>query len=257
MNIAGTFLKRAVAAWLTWAALCVSVRAGVDDFTLTKSIPADAIVAVHSRTHPGGAFVEKQYERVWKAVAAQGFDRDLKRLIREGIKEEGGDLEQFDAQWTKFSELWNQIDLSTMCGSETAFAMSMSNKLPEFILLAKPDAAALDKNYPVFANMFKALGEASSGEFQASEDTDGDLKLTRLSAPNSPMPLAFVVGRTKDTLVFGMGAGWLEQCIALTRGQSGPTLAATPRFQAAFKRLMPGKDEIAFVDMGRLMDSVR
>lgn len=257
MSIGQVHLKRAVAAWLTCAALCAGVRAGIDDFTLTKSIPADAIVAVHSRNHAGREFVEKQYDRVWKAVAAQGFDRDLKRLIREGVKEEGGNLEEFDAQWTKFSDLWNQIDLSTMCGTESAFAMSMSNKLPEIILLAKPDAASLDKNYPVLASMFKALAQASSEEFQATEDVDGDLKLTRLSAANSPIPLAFVVGRTKDTLIFGMGAGWLEQCIALTRGQSGPTLATTPRFQAAFKRLAPGKDEIAFVDIGRLMDSVR
>lgn len=257
MNTFFATCKRAAAVLLVCATLSVSVRAGVDDFTLTKAIPADAIVAVHTRKHAGGDFVRKQYERVWKAAAAQGFDRDLKRIIRDGIKEEGGDLVQFDTEWDKFAELWNQLDVSAMCGSESAFAMAMSNKLPEFIMLSKLEGAALDKNYPVLSNMFKALANVSASEFQATEDADGDLKLTRLSAGNSPVPFSFVVGRTKDLLIFGMGGGWVEQCIAMARGETGPSLASTPRFQAAFKRLTPGKDQIAFVDVGRLVDSVR
>lgn len=257
MNRRLEITRRAAAALLVCVTLGAWSSAGVEDFKLSKVIPADAIVAMHSRSHSGTAFIDKQYERVWKAVAAQGFDRDLRRMIREGVKEDGGDLEQFDANWTKFSDLWNQVDLTTLCGNESAFAVSMSNKLPEMILLTLPDSAALDKNYPVFSNMLKALAELNTSELQAAEDKDGDLSLTRLSIVNAPMPMSLVVGRTKDILFLGMGAGWLEQCITLARGESGPTLASTPRFQAAFKQLPPGKDQITFVDVGRLMESVR
>ena len=58
---------------------------GLEDFKLTRAIPADAMIAIHHRGHAGQEFVNEQYKRVWAAVEKQGFDRDLKRLMRGAI----------------------------------------------------------------------------------------------------------------------------------------------------------------------------
>ena len=102
-----------------------AVAGGIDDFRLTRAIPADAMVAYHTRDHAGQEFVQKQFERVWAAVEKQGFDRDFKRLMRGAMQDAGEDVEQFDAQWQKITDLAAGIPWSQLCAREFAFALKI------------------------------------------------------------------------------------------------------------------------------------
>src|SRR5215470_6281211 len=83
------------------AALPAAWAAGIDDFKLTKAIPADAVVACHARGHDGQAWLKKQRDRVWKKVEEQKFDRDLKRIFKQAAAHGGQTPEQFDELWQK------------------------------------------------------------------------------------------------------------------------------------------------------------
>ena len=45
--------------------------AGMDDFKLTRAIPADAMLVVQTRDHAGRKFVNEQFDRVWAEVEKQ------------------------------------------------------------------------------------------------------------------------------------------------------------------------------------------
>ena len=81
------------------------------------------MIAIHHRGHAGQEFVNKQYERVWAAVEKQGFDRDIKRMMRGAIQEQDGDVAKFDEQWQKITDLSAKVMWSKLCERESAFAL--------------------------------------------------------------------------------------------------------------------------------------
>ncbi len=113
-------MRHFLAAALVLAVVLPAASAGgIDDFTLTKAIPADAFMAVHARDHAGKEFVNTQYARVWEEVRKVRFDRDIKRVFKalrqEGLPP-GTELEGFEEQWQQMYDLWAALDWASLTG---------------------------------------------------------------------------------------------------------------------------------------------
>jgi hypothetical protein len=243
------------------AAALPARASGLEDFKLTRAIPADAMIAVHHRGHAGQEFVNKQYERVWAAVEKQGFDRDLKRMMRGAIQEQEGDVAKFDEQWQKITDLAAKVTWSKLCERESAFALKLGMPTgAEFVLLMMPPA---DQVAPDFEGLSAILQQivtlAPEGTFVLSSEGEGETVTHKLSPASQMPPLSLTLARQKDVIVVGFGSGLVEQSLALLggKGEAGATLASTERFQQAIKRLPPATDGLQFVDVTRVMAQLR
>lgn len=239
-----------------------AVAGGIDDFRLTRAIPADAMVAYHTRDHAGQEFVQKQFERVWAAVEKQGFDRDFKRLMRGAMQDAGEDVEQFDAQWQKITDLAAGIPWSQLCAREFAFALKIGMPAgAEFVFLAMPAEDQVSKGFDGLSAILKELTTlAPPDTFVLNTEGEGETVTHKLSIPNSMPPMSLTLARHKDVLVMGVGATLVEQSLALLSGQTeagAGALLASERFQKAFKRLPAPKDSLYFIDAGKVMSQMR
>lgn len=258
MRCKANWMLRTSVLFVGMLAMVAPANAGIDDFKLTAAIPADAALAVHTRSHDGQAFLNEQLDRVWAAVQDQHFENDLRTLLKALVQEDGGDIEEFDAQWQQFSDLLLGVEWSTLAENESAFAMKLSFPIPEMVVLlsASPEKAAT--NFTGLEGILKTLmGFAPEGELNLATEGAGDAIVHRLTAVNSPFPLGLTLARQKGTILIGLGQTMPEQSLALLTGGEGKTLASTERFQAAFKKLPPPTDEMTFMDMALWMSQVR
>lgn len=261
-------MKRKVA-WLSGGltllvllAAAVPARAsGLDDFKLTRAVPADAMIAVHHRGHAGQEFVNKQYERVWAAVEKQGFDRDIKRLLRGLVQEQEGDVVKFDEQWQTINDLSAKVAWSKLCERESAFALKLGMPTgAEFVLLLMPPADQVAPDFEGLAAILKQIVTlAPEGTFALSSEGEGETVTHKLSPASQMPPMSLTLARQKDVILVGFGSGLVEQSLALLsgKGEAGATLASTERFQQAMKRLPPPADGLHFIDVTRVMAQMR
>ena len=239
---------------LALVALALPAVAGLEDFKLTRAIPADAALVVHSRDHEGRAFLKQQFERVWKTAENQHFERDLRTLLKGLAEQQGGDLEAFDKTWQQFNDLILGVEWCTLWEREFAFTMKMSFPMPEFVFLGAAAPEKVKSNFAGLEAILKSLiGMAPEGALVLATQGEGDSVAHVISVANSPFPIGMTLAREKDVLLLGMGETMPEQTLALLRGQTGQTLAATERFQTAVKRLPPPGDELVFFDLARFL----
>jgi len=257
--------KRACYASIPWVvgtlAAAVPVwGAGIDDFQLTRAIPADAMLVVHTRDHAGKEFINKQFERVWAAVERQGFDKDFKRLLKGLMQQGGTEVEGFDEQWQKIADLAAAVQWSTLMQREFAFAMKLSfPTVPDFVVLCMPPRERVEKDFEGLAALLKALVElAGAGQLTLTSEGSGTDVVHRLSL--GVMPASLTLARHKDVLILGFGSSMVEQTLALLRGESDPQQAAlrsSERFRRAFAKLPAPTDELFFADLAKIMGESR
>ncbi len=236
--------------------------AGLDDFKLTKAIPADAQIVVQARDHAGRKFVDEQFARVWAEAEKQGFDRDFKRLLRGTLEDEGGDTAAFDEQWQQIADLAAGVEWSRLCKQEFAFALKVAAPADfGFILLMVPPKDEVAKDYEGLTAILDALVKLDEQkQLVLSKEGEGAQMVQKLAAANAPVPLVLTVARQDDTLLIGFGSTLPEQALALLKGDAkdaGGSLASAERFQAAFKKLPPATDGYHFVDMAKIMTQAR
>ena len=247
-----------LAVWLGVAALSLPAAAGLDDFKLTKAIPADAAFAAHGRDHAGAAFLNEQYARVWKAVESQHFEKDLRTLLKGLVQQDGGDPEEFESNWQLFNDLLAGVEWSALADDEYAVAAKLSFPTPEFIMLGMSPADKVASNFAGLTEIIKGLaGFAPEGALVLATQGEGDSVVTTLSFANAPFPVGFMLAREKNVLMLGFGQTMPEQALALLRGEPGQTLASTERFQAALKQLPPPTDSVVYMDLARWFGQVR
>ena len=232
---------------------------GIDDFTLTKAIPADVFVAIHTRGHDGQAWLNKQLARLTEEVEKARFDRDVKRMIKKLVQEnaEDADVAKFDEQWQKVSDLLAAVEWFKLAEREYAFCMRFGEIIPEFVSLMQPPADKAQSNFEGLAGLLKALAGLDETEFKLDSDTQGDLSTHRLSVPNAPFPMVLTLAKYKEVIAIGFGPTLVEQSLALLSGKEGKTLASTPRFQDAFKKVAAPTDAAAFTDVKALLGQLR
>jgi hypothetical protein len=235
---------------------------GIQDFKLARAIPADTMLLVETRDHPGREFLDQQFKRVWAAVEKQGFDRDLRRLLRGMIQQKEGNVEEFDQQWQQISDLCAAVNWSTLAQREFAFAMKLGLPMgADFVLLMMPPEDQLAKDFEGLSALLKSLaGLAPEGMLQLSTEGEGEVVLHRLSVGQQTPPVGLTLARHKDVVLIGFGSSMVEQSLALLRGESDPNTAALPstdRFKQAFKRLPPPADEFYFIDLSKIFTQCR
>lgn len=243
---------------LVLASACGALAAGIEDFKLSKAIPADAMLVVHARDHAGMKFVSEQYARVWAAVEKQHFDRDLKRLLQAGIEQDGGDAETFESWWQQLSDLLAGVEWSSLAKDEFAFALKLAPPTgAEFIVLLRPAQERTGEDFKALGALLEALAKLDEqGNLQLAHEGEGDSVVHRLSVANMPVGLGLVLARHQDVILFGLGSSMPDQALALLRGESDAavaTLASTARFKEALKPLGPPVDSVFFVDLAQIM----
>jgi len=244
------------------AAVWPAQAEGISDFKLARAIPADAMVAVYTRNHAGKEFVNTQFQRVWKAVSKQRFDRTVKGAIRDMVAAQNGDVEAFDAQWQQTMDLAAGVTWSRLGERESAFAMKLAPPLgAEWICLMMPPNENLENDFNGMAAMLKGLvGLAPEGMFSLGTDGEGTTVTHRVSFTGAPIPVTLTLARHEDVLLVGFGSGMVEQSLSLLRGETDPsvgTLVATKRFKKAFEKLSPPTDTFYFMDVANVMKSAR
>ncbi|QOJ15056.1 MAG: DUF3352 domain-containing protein [Planctomycetia bacterium] len=257
-------LKRALCIALVACSLPLATApaAGVDDFTLARAVPSDATMVAAQRDHAGLKFINEQYERIWDAIQKANFDRDVRRWLRTTVEDSGGDVAAFDAHWQQVSDLLTTVDWSSLCGREMAFGMRLpvvsgaeQLPFPEFVILMLPAEGKSAAAFEGLAGMLKALRKVAEDDLTLTEDTQGDLTVHRLAFP-PPMPFSLTLARHRDTLIIGIGGGWIEQTLALV-AKPGDSVVASDRFKAAMKRLPAPADGFFYMDVVRAMESAK
>lgn len=257
MKSLGVMQRRIVFAMLAAACALPAWAGGIDDFSLTRAIPADAFLAVHARNHDGLTFLNKQYDRVWQALAGSRIDRDIRRMIKDLTKEQGQDPEEFERIWQQITDLLAGVDWANLSEREFAFAMKLEFPVSEMVALFKPKPETIGDSFTGLSAMLKELAKLDEENLQFAEDKQGDLETRKLTATGMPSNFGLMVARHKDTLLIAMGSGWVEQSIAMLEGKGGEPLAKSARFQEAFKKLPAPTDELVFFDAARMMTSLR
>jgi hypothetical protein len=233
---------------------------GIEDFTLTKAIPADAFLAVHARDHDGKEFVNKQFARVWEEVQKVRFDKDIKRLFKS-IQQEGlppgTELEGFEEQWQQMYDLWTAVDWASLGKREFAAGVKLGFPTTEFVLLCMPPADQLKESFEGLGGVLTTLVQMNTEMFQLTTQEDGETVIHNAAIVGAPFPLALTLARHQDVILIGFGPTMPEQTLALLRGEGGEPLAASARFKEAFKRLPPPTDELMFFDIARFFTQIR
>jgi len=259
-------LRWVVRGWAVFGLLATMAASyaatGFDAFHLAGAVPADAMIAFHTRDHEGLSFVNTQKERVWAEVARQRFDKDLRRLLQNLVKESGGDLDAFDTRWQQIMDLAAGVEWSKLGQREAAFAMKLVPTTgAEWVILLMPPADQVASDFDGLAAILKNLLELDTEKlFVHSQEGEGDTVIHKVAVANQIPPLSLTLARHKDVLLLGFGSAMPEQALALLRGEadkSTGTLVATSRFREAFRRLPAPQDSFYFVDVSRLMAQVR
>ncbi|MBI5866249.1 MAG: DUF3352 domain-containing protein [Planctomycetes bacterium] len=257
MKLHGNRIRNIASVLVMLAASCCAWAKGLEDFSLTKAIPADVFVAIHTRGHEGQAWLNKQYARVGEELEKIHLERDVKLFFKKMAKEQGHETEEFDENWNKVADMLSTVEWFHLADREYAFCMRLGEILPEFISLMKPPADKVDSNFEGMAGMLKHLAELQPEAFVLATDTQGDLTTHRLSVNGAPFPVVLTLAKHKDVIAIGFGPTLVEQSLALLTGKEGKTLASTPRFQEAFKKVAAPTDAAAFVDAKVLFTQLR
>jgi hypothetical protein len=233
---------------------------GIEDFTLTKAIPADAFLALHARDHEGKEFVNKQFARVWEEVERVHFDRDLKRLFKsiraEGLPP-GTEPEGFEEQWQQMYDLWTAVDWASLGKREFAMGMKLGFPTTEFVLLFMPPQDQLKDSFEGLGGVLKTLVGLSPESFQLTTQEDGETVIHNVAVVNAAFPVSLTLARHGEVILVGFGPTICEQTLALLRGEGGEPLASSARFKEAFQKLPTPTDELVFCDIARLMGQLR
>ncbi len=242
-------------------ALATSTKADISAYKLSRAVPADSMICVHTRNHDGMSFVTEQFERVWDAICKQNFDRDIRRMIRGAIKENGGDIEAFDEQWQKITDLAAGVEWAGLAGQEFTFAMRLAPPFgADFVYLLIPTAGQLDADYEgLSAVLDNLVGLAPPETFDVATEKRAECVIKRITVAGGVVPVKLTLARHGDVLLLGIGSSMADQVLALLDGEGGAeaTLASTERFKKAFAQLPDGADSMYFIEVGKLMEQGR
>jgi len=231
---------------------------GVDKFTLTRAIPADAFLAIHNRSHDGQEFLNKQYARVWEAVRKARIDRNLKQMFKDIQKQSGTVNEEFDAQWQRTMDMWSAVDWAGLNGREFAIGMKIGFPTVEFVALLMPEADKVESSFKGLSDVAKTLVGMSQGNVELQTDGEGREVVQRISPTmQMPFPIAMTLARQGDVILVGLGSTLTEQSLALLKGDEGKSLRDTARFKAAFTKLASPTDAMVFFDNDKFMTQMR
>jgi hypothetical protein len=246
------------------------VAEGLEDFKLVQAVPAGATLVAAARQHEGQAFVKRQVDRFMEAVQAQHLERDVKRLAKQLWTEgqssaasvEGGAqasataAEDFERRWQQVSDLAGGVNWLRLGERESAFAMTLGFPTAEMVLLVRPPAESVGRDYAGLAAILKAVAELDPGSLVLASEGEGETSVVRLTW--NVMPLGgLTLARHADAILFGFGSGFVEQSLGLLRGGAGERLAGSARFGEAFRGLSAPADGFMFFDAARLMSQTR
>ncbi len=242
---------------LLGVASATALAGGLDKFTLSRAIPADSFLAVHTRGHEGQEFLNAQMARIWAEIEKARFDRDIKRFFKTVAKENGQDLEEFEAQWERVVNLATSVDWADLASEEYAMGMRLGFPTPEYLVLMQPPADKVEASFNGLAGILTELVGLDPDTFALTTDGAGSQIVHKVSVVPAPFPLGVTLARVDNVILFSFGTGMAEQGLALLAGEEGETLASTERFQGAFAKLPEPQDSVVFWDIAKMFTQIR
>lgn len=275
MKILGFVIGSALCTGLVSSVLITKTRVSEDGFTLARAIPNDVFVFIAERHNPERDFLDGYWGEVSEALARSGVGEDLMELfgsiIGLGVKE----VAQIERVKERASQLLAGVDWKQLGAKETVFAerlpppMVISNNVisvPHMVWLLRGSGEGAARNFEGLA----AILEGMADEINRAMGTKA-LAVKRTSRLGGKAPAAqlvsgspgnvvlpLIVARHNDVVIIAVGDEILNDVLGLMDGSgSRKAVADDPRFKAAFEKLPPAEDSVAFFDMQALVKSIR
>ncbi len=240
------------------AGVVAAAGAGVEQFRLTRAIPADAYLSIHARQHPGMEFLNQQYARLWAELEKSRIDVNIKQIFKALFTQGGGTAEDFDATWQKLVDLYTAVDWRSLGDREYAAAMRMGFPTVEFVSLMMPPKDKVASSFEGLTAILREMTSLSGGQVQMQTDGEGAHVVHKINLGSANgVSLALTLAREGDVILAGFGSSLPEQTLALLRGEGGESMAENPRFKAAVARLPEPGELLKFFDASRMMAQMR
>jgi hypothetical protein len=226
-----------------------------DKFPLVRAVPEDVYLCVAGRPNPERAFLDRYWQRFFDEFHASGFLEELWDLIANEIPDEYVEkLEEFSevgTRWLK-SVRWSELG-----SGESVFAGRLTFPVPQYIYLSRQPVESVEHNFAGLKTMLSDLQKLGGSPLRIEESEFAGATIVSLRVDEAAT-VRLSVARRRDVLVLALGEDLLKESLGLLAGRTEKTaLGSTPRFKAAFAGLPPPEDVIEYVDLKRLLLSIR
>ncbi len=235
-----------------------------EHFTLSRYVPHDVWIVVHSVENPQRAYVEEQWVEVWHAVKRARLDRDLVLLFYGDSDSEAkvNALRRLD----KVHELAGGVAWQDLIAKETVFAerRSQTGIRYDYIYLARGTSGSGEKNFAALAKLVEegtpmiasALGVKVT--LRRTTTSRFDVLAVGLNEGEDRRPsYAFFLMRQGDVIGAVAGAKSFQHVRALFMGKPGvQSMLDTPRFKSAVAEVQAPTDSLMFLDVRAFMSDM-
>lgn len=249
---------------LLTAASCTAVSVTAQElpssFTLTRFVPGDVWMVVHTVDNPERAFIQQQWGEVWQAVKNARLDEG----IVLGLSNADG--EQKQSVKTTFSKIYALIDgvaWGDLVAKETVFAerRARSGVGYDYVFLARGAEGSGAGNFAALAQLMEEsapmLRDAIGLQLVQKRESTNELDVVAVGiqgAEGAKPDFAFHVFRRGDVIGGVVGAHSFDRVRALVTGDGrGRSLATNLRFRSALAEVRTPTDGITFFDMKSFM----
>ena len=242
--------RKAMTRWIAlgaaWAVLSGAWAADLSKFRLGQAVPADVTMVALSRNHDGKEFVNEQWARVWDRLERAKLENNIRAYLRSQLQQQGGDVEQFNADWNEINDLLQSVDWGRLTEREGAFAVRLTMP-PEILIMCLPAPEAVESNFKALKGLLTRVAKADA----TMELVETEQEQTEVATLQSAVGIGLTLARHQDTLMIAFGGQIAAEAVDLMAG-SGEPIVKAERFQQAFNGLPAAEDGLWYVD-GKLL----
>ena len=221
-------------------------------FTLSRYVPSDFWMVIHSTHNPERAWVEAQWQRVWNSFMQTGALDEVKTMFMGQLGEE--DRVQAEQISSTFLKLFEAVDWGKQFGGEVVYAQRLTFPVPDYLLIMKPAAGTAEANAKGMADIFKWL--TGFGGVIVNESEMQGAKVWSITSPDQTATLALFHKGDVNGIVTGYRT--LREVLDLLAGSGdSATVLDSPKFKQALGMVPPPEDVFMYFNMDQLLKAVR
>lgn len=217
---------------------------------LTDYVPADSFLVFGHIETPEREFVRRHWDRVFNAISACGFTRELRLATASAMPAE--QRAAFEKKFDQITEIFRSVHWRDMVARELVIAERFKSIMPEVILLARPAPETLDANVQGLAKLLKTVVDMNTdGELVYSEQEVAGVRIWALEV--SSAPVGFYLLHRGEVVSVVLGKSACQDVRDLLSGlSSASSMSRNARFRAALAEVPRPEHTYGFVDFARL-----
>jgi len=217
---------------------------------LADYVPADSFLVFGHIETPEREFVRRHWDRVFNAITACGFTRELRLAIASAMPAE--QRAAFEKKFDQITEVMRIVQWRDIAARELVIAERFKSIMPEVILLARPAPETLEANVAGLAKLLKTIVDLNTdGELVYSEQQAGDVRIWAVEV--SSAPVGFYLLHRGEVVGIVLGKLACQDVRDLLSGLSSASpMSRSPRFRAALAEVPRPEHTYGFVDFARL-----